>query len=98
MADAAIRLEVCADNVHDIRTTALAVPQPAEGQVALVVEKFALSANNVTYARLGDSFGYWKFYPAEPGWGVVPVWGVARAEASMTSVVPVGTRISGFFQ
>jgi hypothetical protein len=97
MADAAIRLEVRADDVHDIRLTALTVPEPAEGQVALRIEKFALSANNATYARLGDSMDYWKFYPTEPGWGVVPVWGVARAEASMTPVVPIGTRISGFF-
>jgi len=97
MADAAIRIEVRADDCRDIRTTALAVPEPAEGQVALRIEKFALSANNATYARLGDSHGYWKFFPAEPGWGVVPVWGVARAEVSMTPVVPVGARISGFF-
>jgi hypothetical protein len=96
MADAAIRLEVRTDDVHDMRATVLAAPEPDEGQVALRIEKFALSANNATYARLGDSGGYWKFFPVEPGWGVVPVWGVARAEASMTPVVPVGTRISGF--
>lgn len=96
MADTAIRLEVRTDDFHDIRTTVLSVPEPADGQVALRIEKFALSANNATYARLGDSFGYWKFYPAEPGWGVVPVWGVARAEGSMTPAVPGGTRISGF--
>ena len=32
----------------------------ADGQVRVEVEKFALTANNVTYAASGDLFGYWQ--------------------------------------
>ena len=35
----------------------------ADGQARVEVEKFALTANNVTYAASGDLFGYWQFYP-----------------------------------
>lgn len=97
MADAAVRLEVRTDDLRELRATAQAVPEVVPGQVLLRIERFALSANNVTYARLGQTMGYWQFYPSEPGWGVVPVWGIARAERSMTPVVPDGTRISGLF-
>jgi hypothetical protein len=97
MADAAVRLEVCTDDLRELRVAAQAVPEIRPGQVLLKIERFALSANNVTYARLGESLGYWQFYPAEPGWGVIPVWGIGRAERSMTPAVPDGTRISGLF-
>ena len=45
----------------------------ADGAVRLKVESFAVTANNVTYAVIGDMFGYWNFFPAPEGWGVVPV-------------------------
>ncbi|MEM7658787.1 MAG: DUF2855 family protein, partial [Bacteroidota bacterium] len=37
------------------------VLQPGEIQVE--VEKFAYTANNITYAVAGDTIGYWKFFP-----------------------------------
>src|SRR4051794_22885029 len=38
-----------------------AAPELADGAVRLAVERFGLSANNVTYARLGASImPYWK--------------------------------------
>jgi hypothetical protein len=97
MADAAVRLEVCTDDLRELRVTTQAAPEIGPGQVLLEIERFALSATNVTYAQLGQSMGYWQFYPAEAGWGVIPVWGIARAERSLTPVVPDGTRISGLF-
>ena len=49
------------------------------GQVRLAIESFALTANNITYARFGDAMHYWDFFPTgEDGWGSVPVWGFAR--------------------
>ena len=50
----------------------------------LRVTKFGFTANNVTYAVVGDMMSYWSFFPAEPGWGRVPVWGFARAGAKVT--------------
>ncbi|WDZ83482.1 DUF2855 family protein [Micromonospora cathayae] len=72
--------------------------EPLEpGQVRLAVEKFAVTANNVTYARLGDSeLPFFDVFPAADGYARVPVWGYARAEASRHPDVAVGTRYFGF--
>jgi hypothetical protein len=67
-------LEVRKDDLRQARL----VTEPApEG--CFEVERFALSANNITYGVLGDLLGYWRFYPAsEDGWGRIPAWGYAR--------------------
>ena len=33
----------------------------AQGQVRLAIERFALTANNITYGVAGDMIGYWNF-------------------------------------
>ena len=71
-------------------------PVPAPGAVLLKVESFAVTANNVTYAVIGDAFGYWNFFPAPGGWGVVPMWGHAVVEASAHSDIAVGERVYGY--
>ncbi len=79
------------------------VPSPLDpdklkpGQALLKVDKFALTANNVTYAVAGDSFSYWGFFPAAEGWGRVPVWGYGDVVASAHDDVKVGTRVYGYF-
>src|SRR3712207_7802692 len=46
-------------------------------------DRFGLTANNVTYAVMGDAIGYWSLFPAsEDGWGRVPVWGYGDVVAS----------------
>ena len=57
-----------------------------EGAVRLKVESFSVTTNNITYAVVGDGFGYWNFFPpvgddaegAGGSWGVVPMWGHAK--------------------
>ena len=44
--------------------------QPCEARLA--VRRFALTANNITYAVFGEAMGYWAFFPAEDG-GRLPV-------------------------
>ncbi len=68
------------------------------GRAALRVERFALTANNVTYGACGDLPGleYWRFFPAPDGWGRVPVWGFATVVASSHPDVAVGDRFYGF--
>ena len=68
----------------------------AEGEVLLAVERFALTANNVTYGAMGESFGYWKFFPAPEGFGRIPVWGFATVVASRAEGVEPGLRIFGY--
>lgn len=72
-------------------------PPLEPGQVRLRVEHFGLSANNVTYATLGDAMHYWDFFPqSDPAWGCVPVWGYATVTGSRCPDVPEGRRVFGF--
>ena len=69
----------------DFRQTRIAesdTPSLVAGQALLRVDTFGLTANNVTYAVFGDGMNYWDFFPAEDGWGRVPMWGFAEVEAS----------------
>jgi hypothetical protein len=69
----------------------------AAGDVRVRVDQFALTANNISYALTGEQIGYWRFFPdAEPGWGVVPIWGFGTVTESQCDAVAVGTTIWGF--
>ncbi|MCW5889513.1 MAG: DUF2855 family protein [bacterium] len=72
-------------------------PAPGPGQVLLRVDRFALTANNVTYAVIGDMLGYWRFFPADDGWGRIPVMGFGDVLASRHADVRAGERVFGFF-
>ena len=83
----------------DLRTSRV-VDEDAEagdGEVVLRVDRFALTANNVTYAVFGDAMRYWGFFPAEDGWGRVPVWGFADVEQSNDDGIAEGDRFYGYF-
>ena len=67
-----------------------------EHAVRLRIESFAVTANNVTYAVVGDAFGYWNFFPGEGEWGVVPMWGHGVVEASNHPDITVGERVYGY--
>jgi hypothetical protein len=68
-----------------------------QDEVLVAIDKFALTANNVSYAVIGDMIGYWGYYPAQGGWGKVPVWGCANVIESNCGDIPVGERLWGFF-
>ncbi len=72
------------------------MPALEPGQVLLAVDAFALTANNVTYAAIGDMLRYWEFFPAPAPWGRVPVWGFADVVESASAEVAVGTRVYGY--
>ncbi len=80
--------------------------------VTFEVERFAFTANNLTYFMMGEKLGYWQFFPAvsdniisnEPlesnannKWGVIPVWGIGKVSASSVEGVDVGSRYFGYF-
>src|SRR5262245_722850 len=69
----------------------------APGQVLVGIDKFAFTANNVTYARLGDQIAYWRFFPAPEGWGYIPVWGLGTVVCSRHREVREGERVYGYF-
>ena len=83
----------------DLSRTALSqgdVPGISAGEALLRVDRVGMTANNVTYAVLGESFHYWDFFPADPGWGQVPLWGFADIAASAVDGVEVGGRVYGY--
>lgn len=73
------------------------LPEPDHGEVLLRVDRVGVTANNVTYALLGESFRYWEFFPTEPGWGLVPLWGFAEVIGSTVDGVGAGDRVYGYF-
>ena len=87
---------------EDLRQTRFAradAPDGSElrsGELLLEIERFGFSANNVTYATLGEAMRYWQFFPAPAGWGRVPVWGYASVAASAHDEFEVGERIFGY--
>jgi hypothetical protein len=84
------------DDFRDCRVAESAVPEIEPGQALLRVDTFGLTANNVTYAVMGEAMSYWDFFPAEDGWGRVPMWGFAEVERSEAEGVEPGTRLYGY--
>ena len=72
------------------------LPPLADGAVRLAVQSFAVTANNVTYAVAGDMLGYWNFFPAPAGRGVVPMWGHAVVVESNYAEIAPGERVHGY--
>ena len=87
----------------DLATSRIVSAEPAplgDGAVRLAIDSFSVTANNVTYAVVGDAFGYWNFFPAAENsggeWGVVPMWGHATVTASNHPAIAVGERVYGY--
>jgi NADPH:quinone reductase-like Zn-dependent oxidoreductase len=88
--------EVGTDDLRRHRVVDDPIPELANGQVLLHVEHAALTANNITYGAFGDAMRYWHFFPAEDGWGRIPVWGFAEVLASRADGVRPGERVYGY--
>ena len=67
------------------------------GQALLRIDRFALTANNMTYAAHGVDMAYWGFFPAPEGFGIVPVWGFAEVIESHVDGVARGARFYGYW-
>ena len=83
----------------DLRTTRAHV-QPLDcppGAVLCRIERFALTANNITYGVFGDAMAYWNFFPAGAGWGRIPVWGHAEVIESKNPDIARSERLYGYF-
>ena len=89
-------LEVARDDLSRTTLLPVDVPEPADGQALLRTDRVGLTANNVTYAVLGDTLRYWEFFPASAGHGRVPLWGFADVVASRVEGVEPGQRLYGY--
>lgn len=96
MAPGSWTLAVDRTDFRRTRLTRTAVPEPAPGEALLRVDRVGVTANNVTYAVLGEAFRYWEFFPTDPGWGVVPLWGFAEVAESRAEGLAPGGRVYGY--
>jgi hypothetical protein len=87
---------VAKDDLHRCRFSDDPPSALAPGEVRLAVDSFGLTANNITYAKFGEAMSYWGFFPAEPGWGHMPVWGFAEVIDTQHHAVEIGTRVYGY--
>ena len=60
----ALVFEVAKNELRKTRIVPLNIEQAlAESEVLLKVDKFALTANNISYGIAGEALGYWRFFP-----------------------------------
>jgi uncharacterized protein DUF2855 len=84
------------NDLRECRIAEAESPAIEAGQALLRVDTFGLTANNITYAVFGEMMSYWDFFPAEEGWGRVPMWGFAEVAESRADGVEAGTRLYGY--
>ena len=63
----------------------------------LKVDRFAFTANNITYAVIGEQLKYWHLFPAPEGYGIIPVWGFGEVLASKHPMIAEGETLFGYF-
>ena len=68
-----------------------------EDALLVKVDRFAFTANNITYALLGDQLQYWSLFPAPQGYGNIPVWGFGEVIASRHPTIAKGEILFGYF-
>jgi hypothetical protein len=91
---------VARDDLTQCKTIETQTPEadalPAEA-LLVRVDRFAFTANNISYAVLGDQLKYWQLFPAPGGFGNIPVWGFGDVVASKHPNVQEGERLFGYF-
>jgi len=90
-------LEVNRSAVGETRLFDAVDQQLGDGQVRLRIDRYAVTANNITYAVFGDVLGYWDFFPAGDGWGRVPAMGWAEIVESNHAELAPGARYYGWY-
>ena len=73
------------------------IPISKENEVILEIERYAFTSNNITYGVIGDTLGYWNFFPAEEPFGIIPVWGFANVTSSKSKNISDGDKFYGYF-
>lgn len=96
-------IEVVRSELTRVRTVERPPAPLAEGEARIAVDRFGFSANNVTYAVVGDLLRYWEFFPASPpdpgddvAWGRIPVWGFGQVVESRSDELGTGERLFGY--
>ena len=91
---------VARDNLQQCKFVETKLPDAgalSDEALLVKVDPFAFTANNITYATLGDQLKYWQLFRAPEGFGIVPVWGFGEVIASRHPTVEIGERLFGYF-
>lgn len=91
---------VARDNLQECKFVETILPEanPLPDEALLVkVDRFAFTANNITYAVLGERLKYWRLFPAPEGFGNIPVWGFGEVIASRHPSIDIGERLFGYY-
>ncbi len=88
--------EVRRQDLHETRFVDSDPAELAAGEARLAVRRFGFSANNITYAVFGDIMRYWSFFPADDGWGRIPVWGFAEVVEPNGTGLDAGELVYGY--
>ncbi|WP_298835232.1 DUF2855 family protein [uncultured Piscinibacter sp.] len=93
-----LRLLIDRQHLHEARWDETPSRALAEGELRLRIDRFALTANNITYAAFGEAMRYWDFFPSgDASTGCLPVWGFGSAVESRHPSVQEGERFYGYF-
>ncbi|HKJ36497.1 MAG TPA: DUF2855 family protein [Solirubrobacterales bacterium] len=95
-------LEVQRQRIAEARIAEAPLEPLRDGEVRVRVERFALTANNITYGVIGEMLGYWEFFPppaddAAAGWGRIPAMGWGEVVASEADGIEPGGRYYGWY-
>lgn len=90
-------LSIDRDRIADARLVEEETRALEAGEARLAIRRFALTANNITYAAFGAVMRYWDFFPGSDGRGRLPVWGFAEVVETRVDALTVGERLYGYF-
>ena len=91
---------VARDDLQQCKMIETRLPDAAQlpdGALLVRIDRFAFTANNITYAVLGDQLKYWQLFPAPEGFGNIPVWGFGDVIASRHPGISQGESLFGYF-
>jgi uncharacterized protein DUF2855 len=91
---------VARNDLQQCKVTEAQLPDAAalpDEALLVKVTRFAFTANNITYAVLGDRLKYWQLFPAPEGFGNIPVWGFGEVIASKHPGMTEGETLFGYF-
>ncbi len=100
MNTSSFEIQINRNNFHQFKLVEKETPREGdlkEDQILIKIEKFAFTANNITYALVGDQMNYWDFFPVSEEWGIIPVWGFGDVIFSKNPAIPVGARYYGYY-
>ncbi len=89
--------ETICSNARLIETQLPDAAQLPDDALLIKIDRFAFTANNITYAVLGDQLKYWQLFPAPESFGNIPVWGFGDVIASRHPGISEGESLFGYF-